>query len=232
MALAAIITAITLYSCCCCLYNSLILTFCDRDTLQRAYFVGTIISNSSSCIFLVIIALALHGHAPTIAFTREAYIFGFMIALFFAYPLWLHVPEAEAGERAEPVAPSNAVMAIVSGVQALAKNRCDTTNFTSFRPVIVLSRHLSPWQRPRIKIIFCRELLKFALASFILQDGMSCLFQINTIYASYVGVSVGNLIVGQVCHNCCICSAPLPPRQHPHIRLKFQLQRSTFCGRL
>ena len=119
------ITAMTLYSCCCCLYNSLILTFCDRDTLQRAYFVGTIISNSSSCIFLVIIALALHGHAPTIAFTREAYIFGFIIALLCAYPLWLHVPEAEAGERAEPVAPSNAVMAIVSGVQALAKNRCD-----------------------------------------------------------------------------------------------------------
>jgi hypothetical protein len=145
------ITAMTLYSCCCCLYNSLILTFCDRDTLQRAYFVGTIISNSSSCIFLVIIALALHGHAPTIAFTREAYIFGFIIALLCAYPLWLHVPEAEAGERAEPVAPSNAVMAIVSGVQALAKNRCDTTNFTSFRPVVVLSRHLSPWQRPRIK---------------------------------------------------------------------------------
>ncbi len=125
--MAAIIGALTLYSCCCTLYNSLAVCFCDRDTLKRSYFVASVISNSISSIILVFIALALNGHDLTTAFTRETYILGFIVTLAFAYPLWLYVPESEESARVEPIAPSNAANAVVDAVQSLAKNKCAFT---------------------------------------------------------------------------------------------------------
>jgi hypothetical protein len=47
--------------------------------------------------------------------------------------------------------------------------------------------------------IVCRsEILKFAAADFVLQDGVSCLLQITAVYSSYTGVSSADLIIGHV----------------------------------
>ena len=123
VAVGAIVGGLMLYSCSSSLYNSLIVCFCDRETLQRSFFVSTILSNAFSCLLLLAIALALGGHSPTIGFTRETYIFSAILSLAFAYPLWLHVPEPEGDTLTEPITPSNTVTAVINGAQALAKNR-------------------------------------------------------------------------------------------------------------
>lgn len=165
VAVAAIVVCLVLYSCSSSLYNSLVVCFCDRETMQRSFFISTILSNAFSCMLLLVIALILGGQNPTIGFTRDTYIFSALLSLAFAYPLWLYVPEPEGDTLAEPITLSTSVTAVINGAQALAKNR---------------------------------ELLKFAAASFILQDGMMCLYHISLIYGAHVGISDGNLIVGQV----------------------------------
>ena len=117
------IGCLMLYSCSCSLYNSLIVCFCDRETIQRSFFVSTILSNAFSCLLLLVIALILEGHNPTIGFTRDTYIFSAVLSIIFAYPLWLHVPEPEGDTLTEPITISNSVTAVVNGAQALAKNR-------------------------------------------------------------------------------------------------------------
>ncbi len=111
-----------LYSCSSSLYNSLIVCFCDRETVQRSYFISTILSNAFSCILLLVVVFALGGHTPTIGFTRETYIISAILSLAFAYPLWLHVPEPEGDALTEPITPSNTMAAVVNGTQALVKN--------------------------------------------------------------------------------------------------------------
>ncbi len=123
VAVGAIVGGLMLYSCSSSLYNSLIVCFCDRETMQRSFFISTILSNAFSCLLLLVIALALGGHAPTIGFTRETYIISAILSLAFAYPLWLHVPEPEGDTLTEPITPSNTISAVVNGAQALAKNR-------------------------------------------------------------------------------------------------------------
>jgi hypothetical protein len=97
--------------------------------------------------------------------------------------LWLYVPEPEGDTLTEPITLSTSVTAVVNGAQALSKNRHTNRLFRCFNA-----------KSDR----FCRELLKFAAASFILQDGMMCLYHISLIYGAHVGISDGNLIVGQV----------------------------------
>ena len=113
-----------LYSCSCSLYNSLVVCFCDRETMQRSFFISTILSNAFSCLLLLVIALILEGHNPTIGFTRDTYIFSALLSVAFAYPLWLYVPEPEGDTLTEPITLSTSVTAIINGGQALAKNRC------------------------------------------------------------------------------------------------------------
>jgi hypothetical protein len=45
---------------------------------------------------------------------------------------------------------------------------------------------------------FPRQVLKFAAANFILQDGIACLNHITTIYSAFAGVSDADLILGHV----------------------------------
>ena len=47
---------------------------------------------------------------------------------------------------------------------------------------------------------FPRQVLKFAAANFILQDGIACLNHITTIYSAFAGVSDADLILGHVCN--------------------------------
>jgi len=47
---------------------------------------------------------------------------------------------------------------------------------------------------------FLRQVLKFAAANFILQDGIACLNHITTIYSAFAGVSDADLILGHVCN--------------------------------
>ena len=133
--------------------------------MQHSFFVSTILSNAFSCLLLLAIALCLHGQNPTIGFTQETYIFSAVLSIVFAYPLWLYVPEPEGDTLAEPITLSTSVTAVVNGAKALSKNR----HPPSISPPASLSRvlMLTPW---------LRELLKFAAASFILQDGMMCLY--------------------------------------------------------
>jgi hypothetical protein len=120
----AIIGCLMLYSCSCSLYNSLIICFCDRETMQRSFFISTILSNAFSCLLLLVIALILGGHNPSIGFTQDTYIFSALLSLAFALPLWLYVPEPEGDTLTEPITLSTSVSAIINGAQALAKNRC------------------------------------------------------------------------------------------------------------
>jgi hypothetical protein len=129
--------------------------------MQHSFFVSTILSNTFSCLLLLAIALFLHGQNPTIGFTQETYIFSALLSIVFAYPLWLYVPEPEGDTLAEPITLSTSVTAVVNGAKALSKNRHPPSCFLS--RVLMLT----PW---------LRELLKFAAASFILQDGMMCLY--------------------------------------------------------
>jgi hypothetical protein len=124
VAVAAIIGCLMLYSCSCSLYNSLIVCFCDRETMQRSFFISTILSNAFSCLLLLVIALILGGHNPSIGFTQDTYIFSALLSLAFALPLWLYVPEPEGDTLTEPITLSTSVSAIINGAQALAKNRC------------------------------------------------------------------------------------------------------------
>jgi MFS-type transporter involved in bile tolerance (Atg22 family) len=123
VAVAAIVACLMLYSCSSSLYNSLIVCFCDRETMQRSFFISTILSNAFSCILLLIIALILGGQNPTIGFTRDTYILSALLSLAFAYPLWLYVPEPEGDTLTEPITLSTSVTAVINGAQALAKNR-------------------------------------------------------------------------------------------------------------
>ena len=154
VAVGAIIGFLTLYSCSCSIYNSLIVCFCDRETMQRSFFVSTILSNAFSCLMLLVIALLLNGHNPTISFTQDTFICSALLSAAFAYPLWLYaptpylqtalryesdgadryVPEPEGDTLTEPITISTSVTAVVNGAQALSKNRCPThTPFAAVR---------------------------------------------------------------------------------------------------
>jgi MFS-type transporter involved in bile tolerance (Atg22 family) len=161
--------------------------------MQRSFFISTILSNAFSCLLLLVIALILEGRNPSIGFTQDTYIFSALLSLAFAYPLWLYVPEPESDTLTEPITLATSVTAIINGAQALAKNRWPSRP-PSLPPSLPPSSNL----RTASIIPFCRELLKFAAASFILQDGMMCLYHISLIYGAHVGISDGNLIVGQV----------------------------------
>lgn len=154
IAVGAILGCLMLFSCSCSLYNSLIVCFCDRETMQRSFFVSTILSNAFSCLVLLAIALILGNHSPSIAFTRDTYIFSALLSVLFAYPLWLYVPEPEGDTLTEPISLSTATVAIINGAQALAKNRyvCLLRQPGRSETVFVAGSSSSS----RLQVLFCR----------------------------------------------------------------------------
>jgi hypothetical protein len=123
VAVLAFIGVRALFICSCSLHESLIVSFCDRNTVQHSFVASTVLCNALSCMLLFALASVLHNQPPSVDFSCEVCASMALFSLALAHVLRSNVSEPKTEESTEPSAHSNAVTALLNGAKALSAQK-------------------------------------------------------------------------------------------------------------